>query len=122
MTTTRNTKVALAILAAVVVGLTVALVAVGSSATADNGTNAKRISSLERQLRAQQVEAKKPNGEPALVAKLSKRVKLLEDCLPELQSEINGLGVTSDGYGIENNTNLSRVCEPVMYPNNGRGE
>jgi hypothetical protein len=64
----------------------------------------------------------------AEIEDLSLGVKKLRDCLPELQNEITGLGVELEGsysegfYAyIENNSQVSSYCQPVVYPDTGQG-
>lgn len=49
---------------------------------------------------------------------LSAELKKLRACLPEIQNEINGLSVEVEGtYAfIENNSQVSSYCQPVVYP------
>jgi len=49
---------------------------------------------------------------------LSAELKKLRACLPEVQNEINGLSVEiEETYAyIENNSQVSSYCQPVVYP------
>jgi peptidoglycan hydrolase CwlO-like protein len=60
----------------------------------------------------------------AEIEDLSQRVKKLRTCLPELQNEINGLSVeVESGFAyIENNSQVSSYCQPLLYPQPQGGE
>jgi uncharacterized protein YoxC len=49
---------------------------------------------------------------------LEHKLKKLEACIPEVQNEINGLGVEVEaGFAyIENNSQVSTYCQSVVYP------
>lgn len=53
---------------------------------------------------------------------VAKRVKKLEDCLPEVQNEINSLDLEAIGneYYVRTGSQVSSYCSPVVYP--GAGE
>lgn len=54
---------------------------------------------------------------------VSRRVKLIEECLPEIQSQLYSIEF-DDGY-IDISQQLSRVCNALLYPpenNNAIGE
>lgn len=55
---------------------------------------------------------------------LAQRFKRLRTCLPELQNEINGLSVeVESGFAyIENNSQISSYCQPLLYPQPPSGE
>ncbi len=55
------------------------------------------------------------------IDELSLGLKKLRACLPEIQNEINGLSVEVEGgYAyIENNSQVSSYCQPVVYPQTG---
>jgi|GEM_PF-4864929 len=54
---------------------------------------------------------------------LEHKLKKIEACIPEVQNEINGLGVEVEaGFAyIENNSQVSTYCQSVVYPQ-GQGE
>ena len=49
---------------------------------------------------------------------LEHKLRKIEACIPEVQNEINGLGVEVEaGYAyIENNSQVSTYCQSVVYP------
>jgi phage-related tail protein len=49
---------------------------------------------------------------------LEHKLKKIEACIPEVQNEINGLGVEVEaGFAyIENNSQVSTYCQSVVYP------
>jgi phage-related tail protein len=49
---------------------------------------------------------------------LKDKLRKIEACIPEVQNEINGLGVeVAAGYAyIENNSQVSTYCQSVVYP------
>lgn len=49
---------------------------------------------------------------------LEHRLRKIEACIPEVQNELNGLGVEVEaGYAyIENNSQVSTYCQSVVYP------
>ena len=49
---------------------------------------------------------------------LEHKLRKIETCIPEVQNEINGLGVEVEaGYAyIENNSQVSTYCQSVVYP------
>ncbi len=49
---------------------------------------------------------------------LEGKLRKIEACIPEVQNEINGLGVEVEaGYAyIENNSQVSTYCQSVVYP------
>lgn len=110
-------KVAVAVIGAVAAGLVVALVLVASSASSDTDDNSQRIAKLERQLSAEQ-----PTSQPARIRRLTRRVKLLEDCLPEMQTEIDSLELDSDTYFISTSNQVSRVCYETVFGSTPFGE
>lgn len=60
----------------------------------------------------------------AEIESLSQRFRKLRTCLPELQNEINGLSVEVEtGFAyIENNSQVSSYCQPLLYPQPQGGE
>lgn len=48
---------------------------------------------------------------------LTAQLKKLQTCVPELQTEINGisLGETRTEYILENNSTVSNYCSPILY-------
>jgi uncharacterized protein HemX len=88
------------------------------------------LHSLQRQTEANSaaIKATKQTDLSNLTAKLAtqnKQIGLLAGCLPEIQSEINGLNISTEwqAYGgstyltsafLQNNTIVSRVCQPVF--------
>jgi hypothetical protein len=91
------------------------------------------LHSLQRQTEANSaaIKATKQTDLSRLTATLAaqnRRIGLLAGCLPEIQSELNGLNISTgwQEFGgttyltsayLENNTIISRVCQPVF---NGR--
>jgi chromosome segregation ATPase len=49
---------------------------------------------------------------------LERKLTKIEACIPEVQNEINGLGVEVEaGFAyIENNSQVSTYCQSVVYP------
>jgi hypothetical protein len=49
---------------------------------------------------------------------LKDKLRKIEACIPEVQNEINGLGVEVEaGYAyIENHSQVSTYCQSVVYP------
>lgn len=86
-----------------------------SSAASDNDKQAKAITALQRRVEANTAAAKKPTGQPAQIVKLQKRVKQLEDCLPELSTLISSLTFDRESLSISSSSQVSRVCSPTVY-------
>jgi septal ring factor EnvC (AmiA/AmiB activator) len=83
-------------------------------------TGAKDITSIRGELAAATGSIASLNKQ---LVSARKQISLFGNCFPELQSELNGLGVGStdvNGYltgaYIQNNVQVSRVCQPVFYP------
>jgi hypothetical protein len=53
----------------------------------------------------------------AHVAKLDSQLAKLRQCLPELQTEVNGLGIDTSGgtASISNNQQVSSFCMSTLY-------
>lgn len=73
------------------------------------------------------VEAESATGGKDAAAEiegLSQQLKKLRTCLPEFQNEIDGLSVEIDGgfAYVQNNSQISSYCQPVLYPQPQRGE
>ncbi|HVC07149.1 MAG TPA: hypothetical protein VND98_06165 [Solirubrobacterales bacterium] len=51
------------------------------------------------------------------LASLSAEFKKLQTCVPELETQVNGisLGESRTSYFIENNSNVSTYCQSVLY-------
>lgn len=82
-----------------------------------------KIADLEDQVSAEEgqtatlVKSTGSDAEDELQA-LEHKLKKIEACVPEVQNEINGLGVEVEaGYAyIENNSQVSTYCQSVVYP------
>jgi hypothetical protein len=66
----------------------------------------------------------------ATVQRISRELESYSNCIPELQSEINGLNITSydydngstqDNFYINNPTIVSRDCQAVLYGSTSAG-
>ncbi len=60
----------------------------------------------------------KATGSGKELQTLEHKLRKIEACIPEVQNEINGLGVEVEaGYAyIENNSQVSTYCQSVVYP------
>ena len=125
MEKSRPSRPWLAPLLAVTALLAVALAAVAIVLASKNATlnsDVHRLSSdlarVSRNVHAtgRQVEAlsvPQKTVSPVRVTKLDRRLKLIEDCVPELQAEVNSLS-WEDGY-ISIDQQVSRRCSPSLY-------
>ena len=80
-----------------------------------------RIADLEDQVNAVEGQAAtlaKATGSGKELQTLEHKLRKIEACIPEVQNEINGLGVEVEaGYAyIENNSQVSTYCQSVVYP------
>ena len=122
---TTGLNVAVALLAAAVLGLIAALILTASSASSDRDDQSTRIDAQQKQLAALQVRVQKaeqavsgPTGEvTSKLAKLQRRTKSLEDCLPELPTEVNSLTIDRESLLISPSNQISRVCSSTLYGN-----
>lgn len=76
-------------------------------------------STLQKQATALQ-ESSSGDSKSSL-KEVAKRVKKLEDCLPEIQTEINSLDLEAIGneYYVSTGSQVSSYCSPVVYPSAG---
>ncbi len=109
---------------AILIGLlVVAVVAIGAFSIVKTGNLDSKVNNLEDQVtnvEGQTAKLAKSTGGDAgeeLLA-LEHKVNKLETCIPEVQNEINGLGVEVEaGFAyIENNSQVSTYCQSVVYP------
>lgn len=121
------------VLIVAVVGLGLALFLVASNLSGDVD-QAKR-DAAEAQAQARKVAASKPpapevtqakldtvsntltaqvDGMESKVGGLGKRVKQIEDCVPEVQAQIDSLDIEAGPY-ITTNQQVSRVCQRLVY-------
>lgn len=111
---------------AIVMGvLGVALVALAVFTVVQTSDLNSKISDLEDTTAG--IEAVTATGGEDVAADvkgLSQRFKKLRTCLPELQNEINGLSVeVENGFAyIENNSQVSSYCQPLLYQQPQGGE
>jgi uncharacterized protein HemX len=110
-------RILVGVLAAAVLGLAVALVVVAGSASSDNDRQTdtlaqsdKRIAELERRVR------ESGNGDQADLGDLRRHLRKVEDCLPEVQTELDSLNIDRETLYISPSNQLSRVCQPLVYP------
>src|ERR1700730_16626691 len=110
--------------------LIVALVVVYTILSGQVSDSKTALHSLQRQTEANTAAIKATtqtdlSNVTANLAAQNKRIGLLAGCLPEIQSELNGLNVSTSSYTIggttyltnaylANNTLLSSVCKPVL--------
>jgi hypothetical protein len=103
-------RIAVGVLAAAVVGLGVALVVVASNASSDIDRQEGRLAALERRA------AESRSGDQAELTALRRDLRRVTDCLPEMQTEIDTLDLDRETLFISPGSQLSRVCQPVIYP------
>lgn len=109
---------------AILIGLlAVAVVAIGVFSVVKTGDLNSKVNDLEDQVNVVEGQTSKlakstggDAGEELLT--LEHKLKKLEACIPEVQNEINGLGVEVEaGFAyIENNSQVSTYCQSVVYP------
>lgn len=120
---TTGLKVAVILLAVVSLALIAALVVVASDASSDRDDQAARIDAQQKQLTALQQRIQKaeaavsgPQGEvTSKLARLQRRTKSIEDCIPELQTEVNSLSIDRESLVISPTNQISRVCSTTLY-------
>jgi hypothetical protein len=126
-------RAAVGVLLVAVVGLIVATVVFASNAgdaktraktaSADAGRASDELRKLSGEVKA--LASAKPT-EPVVtqadlvalrtrLADAEKRVKVFEDCMPEIQGEIDSLRWNNNGGYIEVGQQLSRPCSKVIY-------
>ena len=122
-------RAAVRVLIVAVVGLGVALFLVASSLSADVDDAEQAAARAEEQ--AQEVADLKPVPEvtqnemdmledtlttqvEGVQSRLAKRIKRIEDCVPEVQAQIDSLDIEAGPY-ITTNQQVSRVCVNVVY-------
>jgi hypothetical protein len=110
-------RIATAVLATAVAGLAIALAVVAGNAASDNDQQAatlaradKRIAVLEHRV------ANSGSGNQAKLTALAGQLKLVNDCLPEVQTEVDSLEIDRETLFISPSNQLSRVCQPLVYP------
>jgi hypothetical protein len=135
-TTSRNTTI-FAIVAIIGTVIAIAALAVAIVAINKDQTDSKRISSLQAQLRsaaptlssasagvtAEEAKLKTLEGRVAKLSLLSTEITTIESCLPEVQSELNGLEIKGETYAasyISNPAHTSLACNKVLYQQTGR--
>ncbi len=109
---------------AILIGLlAAALVAVGVFSVVQTDDLDSKVDDLEAQVtvvEGQTAKLAKSTGSDAEeeLQTLEYKLKKLEACIPEVQNEINGLGVEVEaGFAyIENNSQVSTYCQSVVYP------
>lgn len=113
---TRIHPAVVVVLAVAVVGLGVAIVVVRNDANSS-------VSALRHQLGAvQRQEAQLSGGSganqsvTARVARLDSQLAKLRQCIPELQTEVNGLAIDTTGGSatISNNQQVSSFCQTAL--------
>jgi uncharacterized protein HemX len=113
-----NIAIALAV-AALVIGI-----AVGVIGLQKGSQNLTRIHRLEAQVRL--LTAHTGGAQASVTSRLAATESDLTSCLPEVQSEISGLGIEAkEGQGeqhelfgpisITNRQNISKACQTVIY-------
>ena len=124
-------RVAVGILIVAVIGLGVALFLVASSLSDD--VDEANQTAAQAQTRADKAAAAKPpvpdvtredidtmkdtltTEVESVQARLGKRVKHIEDCVPEIQAQIDSLDLDDSGFYITNDQQVSRVCQTFLY-------
>jgi len=103
--------------------LTVALLGVAIFSLAKIDDLDTKVAGLEDQVSVvedQAAKLAKSTGSDAggELQALKDELRKIEACIPEVQNEINGLGVEVEaGYAyIENNSQVSTYCQSVVYP------
>jgi hypothetical protein len=103
-------RIVVGVLAAALMGLGVALVVVASNASSDIDRHTKRIAALERRV------AESGSEDQAELTTLRRDLRRLTDCLPGVQTEIDTLDIDPETLFISPGSQLSRVCQPLVYP------
>jgi hypothetical protein len=116
---TRASIIFISVLSVALVALAVFSVISISGLNSDVDDLETTASALQKQAMALQ-ESSSGDGKSSL-KEVAKRVKKLEDCLPEIQTEINSLDLEAIGneYYVSTGSQVSSYCSPVVYPNAG---
>lgn len=103
--------------------LAVALLAVAIFSVARIDNLDTKIAHLEDKVsvvEGQTAKLAKSTGNDAAgeLQSVERKLRKVEACIPEVQNEINGLGVEVEaGFAyIENNSQVSTYCQSVVYP------
>jgi hypothetical protein len=108
----------LAAVAVVLAGVALALAISKSSSTSDDVDALQtRVGELED---AQSAAPAEDTATAKDLTAASRRLKRVEQCLPELQNEINSMEVSS-GFAFPS-SQVSTYCNDLMYPNPPNGE
>jgi peptidoglycan hydrolase CwlO-like protein len=116
-------KTVVAVLAISVLALIAALFVTASGASSDRDDQSARIDAQQKQLTTLLERVRKaeqavsgPQGEVASkLSKLQRRTKSIEDCIPELQTEVNSLTIDRESLLISPSNQISRVCSSTLY-------
>jgi peptidoglycan hydrolase CwlO-like protein len=138
-------RAVVAVLSALVVGLVVVVIVTASGQSSNNSARVDDIAVLRSQVREAKTAAKaaevkaQSSGQAevsdlkrtvsatqsdvtALQARnrvLERKIKALADCLPEVQMELNSLEIDRQSLFISPSSQVSRVCQTVVYPPSG---
>lgn len=112
---------AVAALTIVIVALIVGLVVVRNDASSSASSLRRELSAVKRQEAAVRAQLSGGSGASqsvtARVAKLDSQLSKLRQCVPELQTEVNGLTIDTTGgtASISNSQQISSFCQGVLY-------
>jgi hypothetical protein len=119
-------RAVVAALSVLVVGLLAAFVVAASGQSSDNSARVGDIAVLRSQVHqakaaAKAAEAKAQSSGQAEVSDLKRRLGHAErrDGLPEVQTELNSLEIDRHSLFISPSSQVSRVCQAVVYPSSG---
>lgn len=112
----RTGGILIGLLAAALVALAIFSVVKTDDLNTKNGNLENQVSVLGGQT-AKLAKSTGNAAEEELQA-LEHKLRKIEACIPEVQNEINGLGVEVEaGFAyIENNSQVSTYCQSVVYP------
>jgi hypothetical protein len=106
----------------------VALVALAIFSVVKTDDLSVKVSELEDQVatvegQTAKLAATTGNDAAEELQAVERKLRKVEACIPEVQNEINALGVEVEaGFAyIENNSQVSTYCESVVYPQSQEG-
>lgn len=115
----RASNIIIGILGLAVVVLAIYTVVTVSDLTSEVDDLEATASALQKQATSLE-ESSSGDGKGSL-KEVAKRVRKLEECLPEVQTEINSLDLEAIGneYYVSPGSQVSSYCSPVVYPSAG---
>jgi uncharacterized protein YoxC len=113
---TRTTGIIIGTVAVALIALAVYTVVTVTNLHSEVDDLEATASTLRKQTKI--LEQSSSGDSQSSLKEVAKRLKKVEECLPEIQTEINALDLEAVGseYFISTNSQVSSYCSPVVYP------